>query len=96
MSRFWLKKQTFTWIFISKPRPSPVVPGVPDGALPAQPVALLQVEGVLPVRVVPRLQLLGGQVDLLIEAPQQLALLGSGGLAHLSVQTWTGSEPACL
>lgn len=67
--------------------------GVPDGALPAQPVALLQVEGVLPVRVVPRLQLLGGQVGLLVEAPQQLALwLGWGGLTHLWVRTAMGES----
>lgn len=57
---------------------------VSDGSLAAQPVALLQVEGVLPVRVVARFQLLCRQVSLLIEAAQQLALLlGPRGLGHL-------------
>lgn len=68
--------------------------GVSDGSLAAQPVALLQVEGVLPVRVVPGLQLLPRQVGLLIEAAQQLTLLlGPGGLGHL--RRTQGSE-ACL
>lgn len=63
---------------------SPVVSGVPDGSLAAQPVALLEVEGVVPVGVIPRLQLLPGQVCLLIEAAQQLALLlHPRGLGHL-------------
>ncbi len=63
---------------------SPVVSGVSDGSLAAQPVALLQVEGVVSVRIVSRLQLLGGQVRLLIEAAQQLAvLLGPRRLGHL-------------
>lgn len=58
--------------------------GVSDGSLAAQPVALLQVEGVVSVRVVSRLQLLPGQVGLLIEAAQELALLlGPRGLGHL-------------
>lgn len=63
---------------------SPVVPRVPDGSLAAQPVALLQVERVFSVGVVPRLQLLPRQVGLLVEGAQQLALLlGPRGLAHL-------------
>ncbi len=58
--------------------------GVSDGSLAAQPVALLQVEGVVSVRVVPRPQLLRGQVGLLIEAAQQLVLLlHPRGLGHL-------------
>lgn len=58
--------------------------GVSDGSLAAQPVALLQVEGVLPVRVVAGLQLFRRQVGLLVEAAQQLALLlRPRGLGHL-------------
>lgn len=60
------------------------MPSVSDGSLAAQPVALLQVEGMLSVRVLPRLQLLASQVGLLIKASQQLALLlGPGRLSHL-------------
>lgn len=63
---------------------SPVVSGVSDGSLAAQPVALLQVEGVLSVRVVAGPQLLGCQEGLLIEDAQQLALLlRSRRLGHL-------------
>lgn len=63
---------------------SPVVAGVSDGSLAAQPVALLQVEGVVSVGVVPWFQLLLGQVGLLIEGTQQLALLlGPRRLGHL-------------
>lgn len=74
---------------------SPVVSGVSDGSLAAQPVALLQVEGVVSVRIVSGLQLLCGQVRLLIEAAQQLAvLLGPRRLRHLprtqhGVFTWS-------
>lgn len=58
--------------------------GVSDGSLAAQTVALLQVEGVLSVRVVTRLQLFGRQVGFLIETAQQLTLLlRPGGLGHL-------------
>lgn len=58
--------------------------GVPDGPLAAQPVALLQVEGVLPVGVIARPQLLGRQVGLVVEGAQQVALrLGPGRLRHL-------------
>lgn len=53
---------------------SPVVSGVPDGPLAAQPVALLQVEGMLPVGVVAWPQLLGHQVGLVIKGAQQVAL----------------------
>ena len=42
--------------------------GVPDGPVRAQLVALQLVEGVLPVGVLSRLQLLGCQVRLLIKA----------------------------
>ena len=47
---------------------------VSDGPLTAYPVALLQVEGMFPVGVLPRLQLLAAQVGLLIEAGHQLVL----------------------
>ena len=57
---------------------------VSDASLTAQSVALLQVEGMLPVWIIPWFQLLGCQIGLLIEAAQQLALLlGSRGLSHL-------------
>lgn len=57
---------------------------VPDGSLAAQPIALLQVEGMLSVRVVARLQLLPSQVGVLVEAAQHRALLlGLRGLCHL-------------
>lgn len=42
--------------------------GVPDGSVWAQLVTLQLVEGMLPVRVLSGLQLLGCQVRLLIEA----------------------------
>lgn len=54
---------------------SPVVSGVSDGSLAAQPVALLHVEGVVSVRVIARLQLLPGQVGFVIEGAEQLTLL---------------------
>lgn len=57
--------------------------GVSDGSLAAQPVALLQVEGVLPVRVVSRLQLLPCQVGFIVEGAQLTLLLRPGGLGHL-------------
>lgn len=47
---------------------TPVMARVPDGPVGAQFVALQLVEGVLPVGVLSRLQLLGRQVCLLIEA----------------------------
>ena len=47
---------------------TPVMAGVPDGPVRAQLVALQLVEGVLPVGVLSRLQLLGCQVRLLIKA----------------------------
>ena len=63
---------------------SPVVPGVSDGPLAAQPVALLQVEGVFSVGVLARLHLLPRQVGLLVEAPHQLhLLLRPWGVGHL-------------
>lgn len=62
----------------------PVVSGVSDGSLAAHAVALQHVEGVVPVRVVPRLQQLPAQVGLLIKGAQQLALLLSPRqLGHL-------------
>lgn len=58
--------------------------GVPDGSLAAHAVALQHVEGMVPVRVVPRLQQLPAQVGLLIEGAQQLPLLLSPRqLGHL-------------
>lgn len=67
---------------------SPVVSGVPDGSLSAQMVALLQIEGVLLVGVVPWFELLGCQVGLVMEAAQQLALrLGWWRLRHLQTTT---------
>lgn len=60
------------------------MPGVSDGSLAAQTVALLHVEGVVSVRVVPRLQQLPAQIVLLIEGAQQLPLLlSSRQLGHL-------------
>lgn len=62
----------------------PVVSGVSDGSLAAQTIALLHVEGMVSVRVVPRLQQLPGQIVLLIEGAQQLPLLlSSWQLGHL-------------
>lgn len=58
--------------------------GVSDGSLAAQAIALLHVEGMVPVRVVPRLQQLPAQIVLLIEGAQQLPLLlSSRQLGHL-------------
>lgn len=47
---------------------APVVAGIPDGPVGAQLVALQLVEGMLSVRVLSGLQLLGRQVGLLIKA----------------------------
>lgn len=67
---------------------SPVVSGVPDGSLSTQMVALLQIEGMLLVGVVPWFELFGCQVGLVIEAAQQLALqLGWWRLSHLHTTT---------
>lgn len=69
------------------------MPSVSNSSLTAQSVALLQVEGMLSVRVVPRFQLLSCQVGFLIEAAQQLALLLSPrGLGHLR-ETQNSHQP---
>lgn len=58
--------------------------GVSDGSLAAHTIALQHVEGMVSVRVVPRLQELPGQIGLLIKGAQQLPLfLGSRQLGHL-------------
>lgn len=63
---------------------SPVVSGVPDGSLTTEPVALLQVKGMLPVGVVARPQLLGCQIGLVIESAQEVAVwLPPRRLCHL-------------
>lgn len=60
----------------------PVVPGVPDGSVTAEFVALQLVEGMLAVGVFSSLQHLGGQVSLLIKTPPA-ALLSLGSPRHL-------------
>lgn len=63
----------------------PVVSGVPERPLRSQTVALDEVEGVLPVRVVSGLQLLSVQVLILIQATQQkILMLATWGLAYLT------------
>lgn len=62
----------------------PIVACVSDGAFAPQPVALLQVERMFPVRILSCFQLLTGQKSLLIEQAQELALLDLWCMSHLT------------